>query len=141
MVFCLINLIGIICLALCFRKKSNLQWKIVFIGLFFLSAFRAEGMGADYYSYEKLYKAFLAGDYLGYEPLYIMLNIICSHFGGYRVVVVTVAALSLMGPIRYIKKNSAMPILSLWLYISMGFYLWTFTIYRQAIAISFALFA
>ena len=141
MIFYLSNLLLMSGTLYIFRKNIKTMGMIAFLWLFFLGAFRASGIGNDYYSYQELYELFLIKDYRGYEPLYILLNYLCTYIGGYRSVVVFVSALSLVGPIYYTVKYSKYPIISLWLYVTMSFFLWTFTIYRQAIAISFMLIA
>ena len=141
MVFYISNLLLIFGTLYVFRKNVKIMGMIAFLWLFLLSALRAEGIGDDYYSYQELYELFLIKDYRGYEPLYILLNYLCAYIGGYRSVVVLVAGLSLIGPVFYTVKHSKYPIISLWLYITISFFVWTFTIYRQAIAISFILIA
>lgn len=141
MIFYVINLLFITILMYILREQSKIRKIIVFIWLFLIGALRASGIGNDYYSYQELYELFLQNDYRGYEIIYILLNLLCEHVGGYRSVVVLVSALSMIGPVYYIEKYSKQPILSMWLYITMSFFTWTFTIYRQAIAISFMLIA
>lgn len=141
MYFYIINLFLIIIFMCILRKHPKIMWPSCFFWLFLLGSFRAEGIGADYYSYEQAYFLFLNGHTTSYEWLYVMLNLMCSRIGGYRIVVASVCFLSLIGPIYYMANNTKNALASMWLYITMGFYLWTYIIYRQAIAISFLLFA
>lgn len=132
--FCLIIILSIM------EKRKKIIWLVPFMILFLISALRADGMGADFESYREVFYQINSG-YGGYEILYTYLNRICSFLGGYRAVVILVSFLSLIGVIYFVKSNSLKPSISIWLYITMGFYTWTFTIYRQAIAISLVLCA
>ena len=140
MIFYFLFLLFITSIIYAMEKRGKIVWPSIFLILFLISALRADGMGADFESYREVYSQINDG-YKGYEILYSYLNIICSSLGGYRAVVTLVSCLSLVGVIYFTKHNSLKPSVSIWLYITLGFYTWTFTIYRQAVAISLILFA
>ena len=140
MIFYFLFLLFITSIIYAMEKRGKIVWPGIFLILFLISALRADGMGADFESYREVYSQINDG-YKGYEILYSYLNIICSSLGGYRAVVTLVSCLSLVGVIYFTKHNSLKPSVSIWLYITLGFYTWTFTIYRQAVAISLILFA
>lgn len=137
----LINLFFVTCFLRFSKLNDKKKFFCVLIWFFLLGAFRAEGIGYDYYNYQDAFNYFSRGIYFGYERGYVLLNLFCLKLGNYRMLVSMVSLISMIGPIYYMREKSKVPWLSMWLFITIGFHFWTFTIYRQAIAITFALFA
>lgn len=147
MLFYIINLICICVCMYIFRKKKNIMYNLVTVWLILLSGCRGVGVGADYDSYQRyfeIYSRLSWRDVLTYdlEPGYALLNkIVSALWGDYQVLLFICAIFSIIGVVHYIKNNSNHPIFSIWIYITMMSYQSTFTRLRQAIAISFVLFA
>ena len=146
MLFYIVNLFFISLTAYVLRKNKRLMYSVIFIWLFTLGALRGEGVGADYYGYKSYFEIFSKlkwfSSYASIERGYILLNKIISIFtDNYQWLLVVCSFLSLIGVIYFVKKQAFFPIVSIWLYISMGYYQATFTRLRQAIAISVVLIA
>ena len=146
MLFYIVNLFLISLTACVLRKNKRLMYIVIFIWLFMLGALKGEGVGADYYSYKSFFEIFSRAEwfssYADVERGYILLNKIISIFtNNYQWLLAVCSFLSIIGVIHFIKRNASFPIISIWLYISMGFYQSTFTRLRQAIAISIVLIA
>jgi hypothetical protein len=130
-----------------FRKKQNLALALGFADLFVMAAIRSMDIGRDNGSYEKIFQKVSRGDITlsntnGYEWGYIFLNQLVGRMHGeIRTLLVVVSFLFLFGVFYYVKKNAIYPWISIYFYICMYYYQQSFTIWRQALAISIVLFA
>lgn len=126
--------------------KNRKKYIIPFMVMFTLAALRGSGMGADYRNYFAFFHRYRQYDlkqvFSSREFGYVLLNKIISLFSNeFQWVIAAVSFLALIGVWKFIYEYSAIPWLSIWIYISMYFYQDTFTRLRQAVAISLVLIA
>lgn len=141
----LLFIVTIICA--CLKDSRKLKYIIPFIILFGCAALRGEGIGADYYTYRSYFFSYAQMDIeeilIQEEAGYVLLNKILSIFSSdFQIVIVVVSFISLIGIFYFLKENCEKYVaLSIWLYMTLYFYIWTFTILRQAIAMSLVMIA
>lgn len=116
---------------------------LIFLILFFVSGFRSELVGVDGEAYKLLFDEgfkFLSTDEIlqKVEPLWYLVNVFISRNNlGYQTVVLMSSFLTIY-PVYFIcKKESVYPSLSIFLYVTLYYYLFPFSLMRQFIAISF----
>ena len=143
MLFYIANLFFVCWGAYILRRKSKILFLFVFIWLSLVGALRGEGIGADYDNYKLYFQYFAERAWFAVETIergYVWLNkLVALSTDEYQWLLAACGFLSMIGVIYFIKRYSIYPILSIWLYISLGSYQSTFTRLRQAIAISIIL--
>lgn len=147
MLFYIVNLFLLCGVLYLLKGHKNKMLGVAFIWLTALSALRGNGIGADYFTYKMFFEAFSSmgwADALSHftESGYGLLNKLVGFFTDeYQWLLAVCSILSMIGVVRFIKEYSRYPIISIWLFITMGMYQMTFTVLRQAIAISLVLVA
>jgi hypothetical protein len=123
------------------NKNRNAIIFILFIQLYLLLALRAPTVGVDTYGYINLFNRsklfpFWEFGYSRHEWGYLFLNKILSFVDSEQVFVAILAFIPLYIFFKFISRESKMPWLSIYLFITLGFYTNTFNLLRQVIAIS-----
>ncbi len=116
---------------------------LMFIMLFIVSAIRKH-VGTDYGVYLYFYRMIDTREYdpEGMEIGYFYLNKIIKHLFGGEYAIFIVTSLIIIGLVYLIvKKFSVDPLLSTILFMCIGFYMESFNIIRQSIAIAFILYS
>lgn len=126
-------------------SKQSAFLVLSFIVLFVLMAYKDLSVGTDTLTYEYLFRIYhFGGEQLSgeIEPLWGALNEIIIKFGGNFRYLLIVSSLAILLPIFIVaKKYSMNPMLTVFLYYSLYFYLYAFNITRQAVAVSICLLA
>jgi len=131
------------------RQKRN---KIVIVlscfGLFIIQALRAEFIGVDLNGYLPAYQMvssinIFAGERLfNYEVGYTLYSQAFSYLNFSEQWYLAVVALTIIAPVAYTwSKYSTMPALSVFIYITIGFFTFSFSGLRQSIAMAIAFFS
>lgn len=134
-------------------KNKDYKLKIlylfcVFLMLFVVMAIRGDAVGTDIYIYDNKFN--LISDSKDWNmiinivpnaPVYCILNKIVSFFGGYRLYLVVTAAIILSSVAIYIYFFSKNVVFSVYSFMALFFYLHSFNISRQFMAIAFVLYA
>src|SRR5699024_7747549 len=108
--------------------------------LFFLSAFRDISIGTDTESYEGIFNRVLLGGQIVQEAGWYYFNKVVVLLGGDFRWVLILSSLLVITPIyRVSRRYSFNPCLSIFLFYSLYFYLQSFNIMRQIIAVSILL--
>lgn len=125
------------------RNVQTLFLLISFILMFVLSGYRATTVGTDTLNYEQIFLFLEAGsDFLRQEIGWLFLNNLVLTYGGDFQHVLIITSLLVLVPLFYVaKKYSVNPMLTVFLFFSLYFYLQSFNIMRQSVAISFVLFS
>lgn len=127
-------------------KQENIMFVVMFIWLAILGALRGNGVGLDYNNYKDFFQL-VANNKLSRvikssDPGYVVINKIIGIFtDNFQWLLAVSSFLSFAGVVYFIRKYSHYPVISLWIYITMGSFQATFTTIRQAIAISIVLIA
>lgn len=123
-----------------FRIKSPL---LILVVLVFLSSFRNLSVGIDTQSYYNQFRYDIQSDTLFYylfklEPGWLLLNLwIKEIFGEFSIILFSSCLLTIL-PISYVfRRATNMPILAFFIYFLLFYYFFSFSLIRQAIAISF----
>lgn len=128
---------------LLFRVKNHLLLLLVLVVLTVIAGFRGTEVGTDtmnYYLY--FYRVEHGIMESGYEPLWQLLNIGVYRFGGnFQHVTLVASVLTLIPLYLAFKKESRLPLFSLFIYIAFNYYFSSFNIMRQMLAVSWALLA
>lgn len=145
----LINLIIIMCLWIVikklgkFKNADKLFLSIAFFQLFLFLALRDKNVGTDLKNYIPFFwntsvLPWSDISVINFEIGFKIYNMIISTIFGYKVQIflAITAFICLIGVINYIKKNSKNYLLSIFIYITFNFYIFTFSGLRQAIAMS-----
>ena len=129
------------------QRQINIGFTLSVTIMFFFRAFRAYTVGGDLYYYRLLFN--FMGNYSwdslltvnnGYEAGFLYYNkIIYTLFHDFQALLICTAIINVISILLFIKNNSRIPWLSLFLYIAMTFWPESFNIERQAIAFSFLL--
>lgn len=127
-----------------FRNNKKSEVFILFLPLLILAMFRGEYVGGDLERYLPTFDYVCNSSsvlkvmaYSRFEPGFLFLNKIISYLSSsHRAFIIVTSLLSLVGPWFVIYKYSKMPVLSILLYFSLGFYTNTFNNVRQGIAMS-----
>lgn len=127
-------------------KKAQLF--LSFSVLFFLMAFRAEGVGRDVAAYHKAFDNIAAADgiteiFEGVDgaPVYCLLAKLVSYIGDYRLMLIVTAFIILGSVAVYIYHFSDNVAISIYCYVVLYFYLHAFNISRQFLAVALFLLA
>jgi|SRR5690606_794131 len=125
-----------------FPRRHQLLYLISsLVILFILSGYRHVNIGTDTLNYEQFFTYIKAGGgYLTKEPGWMLLNrMIIALSGDFQTLLIATALLVLM-PIFYIaRRYSVNPMLTIFLYYAFYFYLQSFNVMRQSIAVAFVL--
>ncbi len=147
MLFYLVNLFLLSIVLAAFRRDRKKMLAVAVIWLGLLGALRGSGIGDDYFMYRMIFRSshsvgWLSVGKLSIEPGYSILNKVVGIFSNnFQWVLAVCSFLAILGVAYFIKKYSKYPIISIWLYITIGMYQMNFTVMRQSIAISLILFA
>ncbi|MDQ0200738.1 EpsG family protein [Neobacillus ginsengisoli] len=150
--YCLILWVGIVSLLSIDIKNKQLRNKIVIVlgcvGIFLIQALRAETIGNDLISYLPGYhmvdsiNIFKGERLFNFEPGYIFYSQIFSKLNFSDQGYLAVVALTIIAPIAFTwLKNSKMPGLSVFIYITLGFFTFSFSGLRQSIAMAIVFFS
>ncbi|MBV7508971.1 EpsG family protein [Bacillus sp. sid0103] len=150
--YCLILWLGTISLfSIDIKDKQNRNRIVIVLacfGIFLIQAFRAETIGHDLISYLPGYHMaesinIFAGERLfNYEIGYIFYSQVFSKLNFSNQWYLAVVALTIIAPIAYVwSKNSKMPGLSVFIYITLGFFTFSFSGLRQSIAMAIVFFS
>lgn len=133
-----------------FSKKQTLRKRriyliLVFLILFFISAFRSVNIGNDTLSYAIMFQRFGKADNIftldtNIEIGYIVLNkILYSISSNPQILFIFTSLFILVTQLRFINKNSNMVWLSVYLFINLRLFYFTLSGLRQSIAMSIIL--
>lgn len=123
-------------------KLRHLLGALSFLPLFLVSALRYN-VGGDYIGYERIFKNVTEGVDIYAEPGFGLLNrLVAWYSDNIQWVYALSAAITLLLLFRTVFRESASPVLSLYLFVTMGYFFSSFNILRQfiAVAIVFAAF-
>lgn len=127
--------------ALSLSSKKVGFWFCIFV-LIILSSLRGANIGNDTHSYIYLFKNLSAENHSRYEIGYVFLNdIIKKITDNYQYLFTIISIFVYFSIGRFIIKYSKIPWLSLFLFLTYGFFTFTFSALRQAIAITICLYA
>lgn len=125
------------------QKRNKIVIGLACLGIFFIQALRAEFVGTDLRSYLPAFQMvdsinIFAGEKLfNYEIGYLLYSQFFSTLNFNTQWYLSIVAITIIGPIAYTwYKNSKMPGLSVFIYISIGFFTFSFSGLRQAIALA-----
>lgn len=153
MIIYYIALLYILILGLLFYRNTGAEAKKLFLllsffGLFLLMAVRAETVGTDVYIYREKFRIIAAANTwdeiitaVDNAPVYCILNKVVSYFGDYRLFMVVIAFIILSSVAVYIYYYSDNVVISTYCLVALFFYLHTYNITRQFLAISLFLLA
>lgn len=122
---------------------------ILFLFLFFFRAFRSKNVGGDLEEYEMMFN-YICNWTLpqaltiskGYEPGWVILNKFLSLFSkDFQIVMIVVALITTISFFWFSFRYSPDPYLTLFIYVTLGFWGSSFNNERQALAISILLFS
>jgi len=144
--YLLIAWVGIISIFLKDVRSVQKRNKIVIIlsccAIFLIQSLRSLNVGVDLIGYISAYEianlinVFKGEKLFNYELGYILYSQLFSEMNFSNQLYLSVVALTIITPIAYIWiKNSKMPGLSVFIYITLGFFTFSFSGLRQAIAI------
>lgn len=150
--YCLILWVGLISLFLIGLKDKYKRSQIVVIlgcfGIFIIQALRSRYVGVDIngylvgYQMVKNINVFSGERLFNYEVGYTLFSQILSKLNISNQVYLAITALLIIIPNGYTwMKNSKMPSLSIFIYITLGFFTFSFSGLRQSIAISIVFFS
>ena len=134
------------------RMKSDQAKKVYlflsFSALFFLMAFRAEKMGVDVETYHRVFNNIAAADGIteildGVDgaPVYCLLAKLVSYIGDYRLMLIVTAFIILGSAAVYIYHFSDNAVISTYCFVVLYFYLTSWNISRQFLAVALTLLA
>jgi hypothetical protein len=150
--YCLILWIGMVSLFSINIKDKKKRNRIVIIlcclGVLIIQALRASSVGVDVNGYLKGYQIakdinIFAGERLfNFEVGYILYSQLISKLGIPNQWYLAIVAFTIIIPIAFTwMKNSKMPAISVFIYITLGFFAFSFSGLRQAIAISIVFYS
>lgn len=130
-----------------FIPKNKLLFIFLYIVLFFIGGMRGIDVGTDTSNYYDIYNTINSDpngiDYaLAFiEPGWIFLNYICGIlFNDYRSIIFIGMFLAITPLLIRVWKSSKNPFLVIFYYVTLYFYIYSFNITRQMIAVSIILF-
>ncbi len=153
MVIYYIVLICVLIAGLLFYRISKVGGEKVFLRvsfsfLFILMAVRAESVGQDIYIYRGKFQIIAEADTLqtiiaavDNAPVYCLLSKIVSYFGDYRLMLIVTAFIILGSVAVYIYHFSDNVVISTYCFVALYFYLTSWNISRQFLAIALFLLA
>lgn len=125
-----------------YKYKNKLLFIASFFVLLFYAGFRDVSVGTDTENYSRHFDLVSSGIALPHEILwYALLKLVYILGGSFQTVLILSSILVLL-PVFYVSyKKSPSPLLSLFFFITLYYYFYSFNIIRQAIAMSFGLMA
>lgn len=130
------------------QKRNEIVVIVCCFGIFIVQALRAESVGIDLIGYLPGYQIakdinVFAGERLfNYEVGYILYSKVFSILNIPNQGYLGIVALTIITPIAYTWiKNTKMPALSAYIYITLGFYTFSFSGLRQSIAMAITFFS
>ncbi|WP_424840665.1 EpsG family protein [Sphingobacterium cellulitidis] len=124
------------------KLKSKWLFLISFILLFILSAYRDFAVGTDTLNYQVQFQVVESGQNLKIEPLWhYLIKLIVLLNGDFRSLLIVSSLLTLLPIFFVVLKVNKLPIFSIFLYITLYYYFYSFNIVRQSIAMSWVLLA
>lgn len=126
------------------KKVKILIYLILFVQLYTILAARHLSVGSDTLNYvfwferSKLYN-FFDFSYSRHETGYLLLNKVLSFINNPQIFIAIIAFIQLIIIYLFIIKESRYPIISVFLFISFGFYSDLFNLFRQMLALSILL--
>jgi len=125
------------------KIRIKLLLIVLLVFLAFIAGFRSIDVGTDTLNYYLYFYRIQHGNFdSGYEPLWQLLNISVFKLGGdFNQVTFFASILTLMPLYFAFIKDSRYPLFSLFVYIAFNYYLSSFNIMRQMVAISWVLLA
>ena len=124
--------------------REKYRWALIVLAALplFLVAGLRYGIGTDYFSYVDIYRS-SSREYSGkIEPLYYLLNHVLNKIGlGEQWIFIACAAIYVFVIYTYAYKESPNPIFSIYLFVTMTFYLSFFNTMRQNLACAILLLA
>jgi hypothetical protein len=150
--YCLILWVGMVSLLLTnIKNKRKRNIIVIFLcsfGIFIIQALRAEFVGIDLVGYLPRYQMakyiniFEGEKLLNYEVGYLLYTQVFSKLNIPNQWYLAIVAATIIVPISYIWiKNSKMPSVSVFIYITLGFYTFSFSGLRQSIALAIVFFS
>lgn len=148
-----ILLLYLLILGLLFYRHPGARVKklflfLAFAGLFLLMAVRSESVGTDVRAYGRIFRRIAVTDSLldvirviENAPVYCLLCKAVSFFGDYRLMLVVTALITMSSVAVYIYIFSDNVFLSTYCFVSLYFYLHSFNISRQFLALALILLA
>ncbi|WP_417265253.1 EpsG family protein [Brumimicrobium sp.] len=130
----------IVLLSSTIKKNGELILHSLFAILIFIVGFRTIEVGTDTVNYKMYFDVVESGKRLFVEPGWLAINHFVIFFNGsYETLMLLVTLLTLIPVYWACRKYSINPTLSLFFYITLYFYFYSFNISRQLLAISFVL--
>lgn len=130
----------IVLLSSTIKKNGELILHSLFAILIFIVGFRTIEVGTDTVNYKMYFDVVESGKPLFVEPGWLAINHFITFFNGsYETLMLLVTLLTLIPVYWACRKYSINPTLSLFFYITLYFYFYSFNISRQLLAISFVL--
>ena len=143
-IYCLLSIPlfwgGIRVLNLSLKRSRLLFFTIAGIQLFLIAALRGETVGTDLENYLPAFKTIVNTSWdaifeIDWEPGYIVFNKLLSLFSDdNRFFLIVTSLFTTVGYLLFIWKNSKKPWLSVFLLVALGYYLESFNIIRQSMA-------
>ena len=131
------------------NKNANLGFMLSYGILFFFRAFRADTVGGDLRRYKEVF--YLLGRsswrevfsvYTGFEKGFLLLNkILYTIYPNFQILLIFTSVVVTIAIANFVKRNSSIPELSLYIYITMYFMGATFNNERQALAIALLMYS
>lgn len=126
----------------CYKHKSKLLFIVSFLILVLYSGYRDISVGTDTVNYSRHFELVSSGVVLPHELLWYVVNKLVYFFGGSFQTVLIVSSILVLTPVFYTSyMKSPYPLLSLFFFITLYYYFYSFNIIRQSIAMSFGLLA
>ncbi len=148
------TLVYILTMGVFFYRVSEIRWgkRIIlllsFVDLFLLMAVRAETVGKDIYIYREKFRIIARADTwkeitetVEGAPVYGILCKIVSLFGDYRLMLIITAFIITGSVALYIYYFSDNAVVSVYCYVTLFFYLHTYNLSRQFLAVALFLLA
>lgn len=129
------------------NRKNSLSFIIALVPLLAIVVFRY-GVGADYFSYEHIYtlntgktiqeaRAVFPNIDYGYLAIGYVFQLIGVPFELYFIIITAIITLFIT---LWIKDNSSNPVLSIFLFYAMFFFVWNLSAIRQGLVLSMGLY-
>jgi hypothetical protein len=149
--YCLILWVGLVSLFSASikgkQKRNIIAVGLCGFGIFIIQALRSDAVGIDISGYITGYhlasniNVFAGARLFNYEVGYILYSQVFSKLGISSQWYLAIVALTIIGPLSYVwYKNSKMPGLSIFIYITLGFFTFSFSGLRQSIAMAIIFF-
>ncbi|QNO13418.1 EpsG family protein [Alkalicella caledoniensis] len=142
-------LVFILGIALSFQNNKKRSWSFIFFGviLTFLAFFRY-GVGPDYFAYDFLYSrintSVIQEILFGLDHQEVGFRVLSSFFKAigvpYQIYLATLSGVTLYYIFKLCYKYSKMPTLSLFIYYSFYYFVWSYSAVRQGVTITVGIY-